>query len=157
MILLASALATGQGVNPTKAKSGATQASASVALKALLTEFLDGAGRNDAAIHNKFWADDLIYTGSGGVRRTKADIMKGVSSAPPPKPDDPKVTYSAEDIQIHQYGNTAVLAFRLVGRTEKDGKVETAYYLNTGTFVKRNGRWQAVAWQATKQAEPAAK
>gem|GEM_PF-2762267 len=22
--------------------------------------------------------------------------------------------------------------------------------MNTGTFVKRNGLWQAVAWQATK-------
>jgi hypothetical protein len=25
-----------------------------------------------------------------------------------------------------------------------------ANYFNTGTFVKRDNKWQAVAWQATK-------
>jgi hypothetical protein len=34
------------------------------------------------------------------------------------------------------------VAFRLVTATQQ--------YFNTGTFVKREGRWQAVAWQATK-------
>ena len=29
-------------------------------LTALLSEFLDGATRNDPAIHNKYWADELI-------------------------------------------------------------------------------------------------
>jgi hypothetical protein len=44
-----------------------------------------------------------------------------------------------------------IVAFRLVGNTTHvDGKVETAQYRNTGTFLRRNGRWQAVAWQATK-------
>jgi len=30
------------------------------------------------------------------------------------------------------------------------GKAETVYFRNTGTFLKRNGKWQAVAWQATR-------
>ena len=38
-------------------------------LTALLKEFLAGASRNDAAIHDRFWAEDLIYTGSAGRRR----------------------------------------------------------------------------------------
>ena len=58
-------------------------------LTKLLNEFLDGAGRNDAAIHDKFWADDLIYTRSAGVRTNKPDLMKGVRSAPPAKSGDP--------------------------------------------------------------------
>ena len=40
--------------------------------------------------------------------------------------------------------------FRLVQHNEKDGKQETNYFRNTGTFLKRNGKWQVVAWQATK-------
>jgi len=31
-------------------------------LAKLLNDFLAGASRNDAAIHERFWADDLIYT-----------------------------------------------------------------------------------------------
>lgn len=121
-------------------------------LTKLLNEFLAGASRNDAAMHDRFWADDVIYTGSAGRRRGKAEIMKDVRSAPAPKPGDAKTTYTAEDIRIQQYGNTAIVAFRLVGTTEKDGKTEVAKYLNSGTFLKRKGKWQVVNWQATKAA-----
>ncbi len=123
-------------------------------LTRLLKEFLAGASRNDAATHERFWADDLIYTGSTGRRVGKADIMRDVRAAPAPKPDDPKTTYTAEEIRIQQYGDTAIVAFRLVGTTEKDGKTEAANFLNTGTFLKRDGKWQVVSWQATRLPRP---
>lgn len=119
-------------------------------LTKLLKDFLDGASRNDAAIHDRFWAEDLIYTGSGGRRRNKADVMRDVRSAPAPKPGDAKTTYTAEDIRIQQYGQTAIVAFRLVATTEKEGTTQVENYLNTGTFLKRKGKWQVVSWQSTK-------
>lgn len=119
-------------------------------LTRLLNEFLAGAGRNDAAVHDRFWAEDLIYTRSAGRRVTKAEIMKDVRSAPAPKPDDPKVVYTAEDIRIQQYGDTAVVAFRLVATTQTGETKQVQHLLNCGTFVKRNGKWQVVAWQATR-------
>lgn len=119
-------------------------------LRALLNEFLAGASRNDAAVHDRFWADDLIYTRSAGVRINKDELMRGVRSAPQSKPGDARPAYAAEEIQIHLYGATAVVAFRLVATTTtKEGKLDVSNYLNTGTFVKRGGRWQAVAWQST--------
>src|SRR5829696_5140000 len=87
-------------------------------LTRLLNDFLAGASRNDPAIHDRFWADDLIYTRSAGRRVNKAEVMHDVRSAPPPKPTDPKTVYTAEDIRIQQYGDTAVVAFRLVATTE---------------------------------------
>jgi len=130
----------------------AQKAPAADELTKLLNDFLAGASRNDAATHDRFWAEDVIYTGSSGRRRGKAEIMKDVRSAPAPKPGDAKTTYSSEDMRIQQYGNTAIVAFRLVATTEKDGKTEVAKYLNSGTFVKRKGKWQVVNWQATKAA-----
>lgn len=118
-------------------------------LTKFLNEFLAGASRNDAAIHDRFWAEDLIYTRSAGVRVGKAEIMKSVRSAPATKADDPKVVYTAADIRIQQYGTTAIVAFELVATSEKDGKTSVSKYLNTGTFLKRKGKWQAVAWQST--------
>ena len=124
-------------------------------LTTILNEFLAGAGRNDAAVHDRFWADDLIYTRSVGVRTNKPELMKGVRSAPPQKSGDPVTVYTAEDIQIHQYGNTAVVAFRLViTSTKNDGAKTVGNNLNTGTFVKRKGIWQAVAWQSTTVPKP---
>ena len=116
----------------------------------LLNDFLAGASRNDPAVHERFWADDLIYTRSAGRRVTKADIMRDVRSAPAPKADDPKTVYTAEDIRIQQYGDTAVVAFRLVSTTETGGAKHVANLLNSGTFVKRNGKWQVVNWQSTR-------
>jgi Domain of unknown function (DUF4440) len=117
-------------------------------LKKLLHEFLSAAGRSDKAVFERFFADDLIYTRSAGVTISKADIMKGLNE--PPKPDDPKTTYDGDDITVHEYGKMAVVNFRLIQNLEKDGKKETNYFRNTGTFLNRNGRWQAVAWQATR-------
>lgn len=137
------------------ASLAAQSAKSTAELTALLNEFLVGAGKNDAAIHEKFWAEDLIYTRSAGARINKEELMKGVRSAPAPKPDDPVTAYSAENVQIHTYGSTAVVAFKLVGKsTKKDGSTDVSEFLNTGTFVKRKGRWQAVAWQATAIPKP---
>src|SRR5687768_16351477 len=120
-------------------------------LTRLLNEFLAGASRNDAAIHDRFWAEDVIYTGSGGRRRGKADIMRDVRSAPAPKPGDATTVYTAEDVRIQQYGQSAIVAFRLVGTTQRPGgKTEITNHLNSGTFIKRNGKWQVVNWQATR-------
>ena len=119
-------------------------------LTKLLHEFLAGAGRNDAEMHDRFWADDVIYTSALGVRRGKAEIMSNVRSPEPPKPEDGTTVYTGEDIRIQQYGDTAIVAFRLVATTDKAGNKEVANYLNTGTFLKRGGKWQVVGWQATK-------
>ena len=106
--------------DPSASPSGAT-APDSDALKKLLKEFLDGAGRNDLAVHERFWADELIYTRAAGQRLSKADIRRDIKAeaAAPKKPEQSVTTYSAEDVRVLQYGNTAVVAFRLVPRSKK--------------------------------------
>jgi uncharacterized protein DUF4440 len=130
--------------------AGAQTAPDAAELTKLLNEFLAGASRSDPAIHDRFWAEDLIYTGSAGRRIGKADIMRDTRSAPAPKPGGPVTTYTAEDIRIQQYGNTAIVAFRLIGTTQRAGTIEVARFFNTGTFLKRSGKWQTVGWQATR-------
>lgn len=127
-------------------------------LRLLLNEFLDGAGRNDRLIHDRFWAEDLIYTSSTGRRFGKAELMKGVVEAPAPKAGDPTTRYSAADVDIRVFGDFAVVAFKLVSTTTTaDGKASSRNNLNTGTFVKRDDRWQAIAWQSTVIPDPIAK
>jgi hypothetical protein len=126
-------------------------------LTALLHTFLAGASRDDVAVHDRFWADDLIYTTSSGKRIGKADILRDVKASPAPKPGDPVTTYTADEIRVQPYGDMAVLAFRLVATTRKSGAMEVQHYLNTGTFARLGGEWRAVSWQATRvpAAEPA--
>ena len=119
-------------------------------LTKLLQDFLAGAGRNDIAMHDRFWADELVYTSALGRRKGKPDIMRELRAEPSsPKPEEGTTVYSAEEIRIQQYADTAIVAFRLVATTDKAGAKTVANYLNTGTFLKRAGKWQVVAWQAT--------
>jgi len=117
-------------------------------LTKLLRDFLAGAGRNDIAMHDRFWADELVYTSALGRRKGKADIMRELraETAATPKPE--------EGIRIQQYGDTAIVAFRLVATTDKAGTKTVANYFNTGTFLKRNAKWQVIAWQATALPKP---
>lgn len=116
-------------------------------LTSRLNEFLDAAGRSDRAVFDRFFADDVIYTRSAGVTVDKAEIMKNID-----RRDAAGGTnkYSADDVTIHDYGTTAVVNFRLVAQSEKDGKSDTSHYRNTATFLKRDNGWQVVAWQSTK-------
>jgi hypothetical protein len=157
-------------------------------LTRMLNEFLAGASINDAAAHDRFWAEDLIYTGSSGERIGKADIMSGFSApakgnnaeadtadaeagdaekteaketeaeateAEETEAEEAATVYTAEEIRIQQYGDTAIVAFKLVATASPAGDnagaaSEVSYYYNTGAFLRRNGAWQAVAWQATR-------
>jgi hypothetical protein len=117
-------------------------------LHRMLDEFL--ANVTKAETHDRFWAEDLIYTSSSGTRTTKADIMSGFSETDDEPGGAPGPVFSAENVQIKVYGETAVVAFRLVA-TPPAGAEEMGVqnYLNTGTFLKRDGIWKVVAWQAT--------
>ena len=118
-------------------------------LTAQLNNFLVAASHRspsaaDKATFNQFFDDDVIYTRAVGLLITKHEIMKSLDE--PPGPGDPVATYSAEDVTIHAYGNTAIVAFTLVQKLP-DGS--TKRFRNTGTFMNRNHGWRAVAWQAT--------
>ncbi len=120
-------------------------------LTSLLQDFL--ANADQRAAHERFWADDLVYSSSAGLRFGKADILEGFDTAGADDEEDaaPEVVYSGEDVDVRLYGDTAVVAFKLVGTpTNKEAGGDVLYYFNTGTFLKRDGIWKVVAWQATK-------
>ncbi len=123
---------------------------------ALLQDFLKPGNNDKAEWHERFWAEDLVYTTSGGIVKTKAEIRQSFKDAAKPatekanpniKPPAATTVFSAEDILVRPYGEMAALTFRLVAK-EADGKVST--YRNSGTLLYRGGKWQVVTWQATK-------
>jgi ketosteroid isomerase-like protein len=125
-------------------------------LRSLLADFLAGASRDDIGVHERFWADDLIYTSSSGRRMGKADILGDLRSPPVGSREAATSSYTAEDVRIQTYGDAALLAFRLIGTTSRGGRTHVTRYLNTGTFLRINGEWRAVGWQATRIPRPEA-
>lgn len=122
-------------------------------LTEMLHWFMDGASKNDREVHDNFWAEDLIYTSSAGLRFGKAQIMSGFDVSQQLQEVTPSITYTAHDIQINVYDDVAVVAFRMKGETMNTEGSSIAWYLNSGTFLKRNNEWRVVNWQATRVPE----
>ena len=97
-------------------------------------------------MHDRFWAEDLVYTSSGGERFGKDRIMQGFENT---ENSENTVTYSSDKVEIKDLGNVATVTFQLIADTP-DGEIR---YWNSGTFVKRQGLWKAVVWQATPVSE----
>jgi hypothetical protein len=114
-------------------------------IAALLSDFL--SHNDQRAQHDRFWGEDLIYTSSKGKVSGKAEIMDSYDTRHPAA-DKPKqgAPYAAEDVKIRAYGDAAALTFRLVANNA-DGS--HSYYRNSGMFLRRDGQWRAVTWQAT--------
>ena len=65
----------------------------------------------------------------------------------PAREGEGRVEHELLQPRVQLYGDTAVVAFRLLGQAASADATE---YLNTGTFVRRDDGWRAVAWQATR-------
>lgn len=130
--------------------TGLAQESVEEATTKAVKGFLYGASINSPRAHDRFWAEELTYTSSSGERFGKDHLMSGMKKAKAKDPEKVQVWYGAEDIEVKQFGDTVVFNFTLTA--EEEGKV-TQYYYNTGVLVKRDGRWQAVNWNATEVPE----
>jgi len=125
--------------------AGAAESSETVAeITQLLHWFLAPDNNPRPATHQRFWAEDVVYTSSTGIVRRKADILASFDGSE--RPVD-KIRWSAEDVLVRPYGDAAALTFRLVGRAT-DGSV--TLHRNSAMFLKRDGEWRAVTWQATR-------
>ena len=144
IVLLVSALAASNAAGQASSSGKPAAHDAKAEVTALLNEFLSKV--DSAAMHERFWADDLIYVGNSGSVKSKADIIKSMKESEA-KSAEPSRTYGAEDVTIRQFGDIAVLNFRLVQHTA--GSPDQAYR-NSGVLALRNGKWQVISWQATK-------
>lgn len=102
--------------------------------------FLQG----DTETLDRILADDFIFTDPEGRLVTKAEWITDMTSG--------ELTYESihiDDLQVRIYGDAAVTNGRVTmkGLSKKGGFNER--YCYTGMYVRRDGRWQAVAEQAT--------
>jgi len=96
--------------------------------------------QRDSTLLDRILADDFVVIDADGMATTKAQEMADFKSS--------SVVYESsnyDDATVRIYGDTAIVAGR--GTVKGRGKTQTFHtqYRSTNVFVKRNGRWQAVA------------
>lgn len=141
---IASAQVKGKRPRPTAARPE----SAEQQLRKMEREFFDALERKDVIVLGRILADDFISINHDGKVVNKAEMLKNAQSG-----GVVVDSIKAEDFLSRVYGNMAVVT----GRSTyfKSGNM-VGDVRHTQVWAKRQGRWQAVSWQATNVASQGA-
>ena len=101
----------------------------------------------DAATLDRILADDWVGRGPTGIA-TKAQALADLKSG-----DNKLDSQTLGEMKVRVFGNTAVVTGSDDEKSSYKGKDTGGHYVWTDIFVKRNGRWQAVASQGTLMAQ----
>lgn len=104
----------------------------------------DAAIHRDAAFSEKTLAEDYVAISPLGQIINKADTIAARKSA--------QLRYDSIDITemvVRLYGNTAVVTARADVKGKELGEEFSGPYRFTRIWVRRNGRWVTVSYQAT--------
>ena len=106
------------------------------------------AVRGDTAFLEQNTSDDYTFINARGMLITKAQLLADFKSG------QIKLQSSdLDDLHARLYGDTAVLTGRSTQKGQAYGQDTAGQYRFTRVYVKRNGRWQSVAFQQTRIAE----
>ena len=111
-------------------------------LTALDQEWTQAGVKGDASILERVLADDYSAANALGKTITKAEAIADLKSGAT-KLD----TNTADNYSVRVFGDTAVMTHDGVRTGQREGKAFTERYRSLHVFVRRGGRWQAVASQ----------
>ena len=120
-------------------------------IRALEAELNDAIVRADLEFFGRVFADDFTHTNHAGAFRTKAQWLANHK----PGAKSPYDRFDSEDLAVRIYGETAVVTGRSTpqGKDSK-GRAITGRFRFTRVWVRRDGRWQVVAFQGTRISSP---
>lgn len=101
--------------------------------------------KNGAAAVDMYEADDILSTDPGGRVTDKTQDKKDLNSG-----DLKFQAIDISDLKVRVYGSTAVATGTSTVKGTFKGQDIGGAYRYTDVWVKRDGKWQVVASQATK-------
>ena len=124
----------------------ATTPSAEQELISLDKSWGEAGLHGDSAVLERILADDFIGNSPTGVATKAQNIAEAKTNAP----NITNATYVADEYTVRFLDpNTAVMTHRAVEKGLNKGKEYNDQHRSMHVWVKRDGRWQVVASQAT--------
>ena len=133
--LLASCITVSTSSSTTHAQEDAEQA-----LIAMEHKWIDATVKGDADAFASFMADGYVAVVANARIRSKAEWVEGVRSG--------GLKYESVDLhnlKVRQYGDTAVVTGEYTQKATSGGQDYGARGAYATTWLKRRGRWQAIA------------
>ena len=101
--------------------------------------------RPDASVYEQYMAEDFIGINHNGQELTRAQILERLRV-----PGVELESLTHENIRVRVYGDCAIATARTVLKGRFQGQDVSGEFPYLRVWLKRNGRWQAVATQSTR-------
>src|SRR2546425_187687 len=126
-----------------ESKAAPSKRSAEVQLIELERQMSAALVREDAAVLNRLWSNDLIFTFPNGKVSNKAQRLAGQKPAAPSSQSESETTN--DEVKVYLYGNTAVVTVLSTWKNKTNNQEYSSQFQATHVWVKQEGRWQLVA------------
>ena len=114
-------------------------------VQALEQAWADAVQHQDAGKIDRLQAEEYLFTDPAGQVWTKSRELDTIKSG-----DLAIDSVELSEMKVRLYDNTAVVTLRVVWHGQFRGTDISGPQRMTDVFVKRDGRWQCVASQATR-------
>ena len=132
---------------PVRAQGAA--ASVEDQIKKMETDRAAAVVKADVATLEGLTSDDYILINANGQLSDKAKTMSDIKNG--------VIKLSANDVsdmKVRVYGDTAVVTGKSTAKGTIGGRTLTGPVMFTRVYVKKNGKWQSVAFQQTPIVNP---
>jgi hypothetical protein len=127
-------------------------------IRVLEAQFARAVVEGDRAFYDRVLADDFTHTSHSGVFKDRAEFMAENKFDEKKDLKSGRTRYDAydvDDLAIRIYGDTAVVTGRTSPKgLNAQGQPISGRYRYLRVWVRRQGRWQAVAFEGTRIAQP---
>jgi len=120
-------------------------------LQELIHQWDEAYARRDGPALARLLADEFTFTTPTGAVINRAQYLSANLKAPDIAVETP---IGSDDIKVRTYGSVAVVSSRAAQRGQRFDRDPKVRFRYTDVLVKRQGRWQAVASQATRVTMP---
>jgi ketosteroid isomerase-like protein len=134
-----------------KDKQRSQNSAAEQELRERLREWDEAYLRRDTEALSRILADDFVFTHASGAVINKTRYIMACVKAPDIALEAPN---RSDDVAVRVYGETAVITSRATLRGQSFNRDPAVQYRYTDVWVKQQGRWNAVASQATRIQQP---
>lgn len=101
----------------------------------------DALVKEDTAVLDRLWSNDLVFTFPNGKVSGKTERLAGQKPSAQPS----QSTNLNDQVKVYLYGNTAVVTVLSTWRGKAGTQEYSDRYQATHVWVKQQGRWQLVA------------
>jgi len=126
-----------------ESKAAPSKRSVEVQLIELERQLSEALVREDAAVLDRLWSNELVFTFPNGKVSNKAQRLAGQKPAAPSSQSESETTN--DEVRVYLYGNTAVVTVLSTWKGKTNNQEYSSQFQATHVWVKQQGRWQLVA------------